>query len=517
MAPLLALLLSPLLLFPLGPDQSAFYIGGGKILRGAVYYRDIIDVKPPLIHHLYALAMAIFGEHGYAILLCDALAQGATCWLMVVVTRRLSGSLLWGYLSAVIYILLYVGLNFQNVAQPESYVGLIGLAITWLLLEKRTRAGFIAVGALAGILFLLKFTLGIILAAALLGEILLFRAGPRALATRCLEFGAGFLPVAGLLLFYILANGVGPEFAMMRSFTGGYARLQLGSPGTALKNMLKLLPRAFSELYSILLFGATTAGMAGAIPRPPEKQAGATDGTALLLRFATITFVLLLGTVCLEGRYYPYQFSRIYPFGALLAGHGLIAITRRLQARPPRGLYRPLLIGTLLAGAVLYGPLIRYGWWSLPMGLRIVGGEEAYDRYYGRLLDGLSRTELRSVGQEIDRRRAPGDQVFAASNVAGLLYYQIGYFPKLPVLFSPSIAASFAPEEWRNAAISYLMRERPRFIITQRGDDREEQTGIPQDSEQTLRSLPGIDSLLNAGYRETMHTEVFHLYERREP
>jgi hypothetical protein len=511
---LLLLLLSPILFFPLGPDESAFYIGGSKLLHGAVYYRDIIDVKPPLIHFIYAMALAASGGNGHAIMLLDLIVQGATCWLMIALIRRTTGNDLWGAIAAILYAILYVGLNFQNVAQPESWTGLLGLGMLRLMLTRRTRAGFLAIGAIGGVLFLLKFTLGIMLAAVLICEIILFKPDLRALVPRCVAMGAGLLAIAALLPIYILAHGLGHEIALMRGFTAGYARLQWGSPAEGIKNMLKMIAQQFGELYSMAMIGATAAGVAASIPSAAERD-GEASGTRLVLRVATISFALLLATVCLEGRYYPYQLGRIYPFGAILAAYGVIAGLRWMLARR-RGIYGKLLIVAALAGAILYGPLIRYGWWSIPMALRITRGEAGFDSYYGRLLDGLSRTELKSVAAFVNARRAPGDRIFAASNVAGMLYHHLGYIPETPILFSPSITAGFAPEEWRASVSGYLLAERPRFIITQRGDERPDQTGSAESSEQALRSLPGIGTMIDSAYVPVMHSDVFRVYQRRE-
>src|ERR1041384_6851793 len=71
-------LLIPPLFLPLCPPHSPFFASGQKILRGAIYYRDIVDVKPPLISYIYAGAIALFGERWLSVRLLDLLAQGAT-------------------------------------------------------------------------------------------------------------------------------------------------------------------------------------------------------------------------------------------------------------------------------------------------------------------------------------------------------------------------------------------------------------------------------------------------------
>src|SRR5688500_15649015 len=77
-----ALLLVPNLGFPLGPDGSIFFVSAQKIVAGAAHYRDIVDVKPPLIYHIYATAILLFGNAEWSIRLLDLFLQIATCWLI---------------------------------------------------------------------------------------------------------------------------------------------------------------------------------------------------------------------------------------------------------------------------------------------------------------------------------------------------------------------------------------------------------------------------------------------------
>src|SRR5438128_341457 len=54
---ILAAILLPTLAMPLGPDSAMFYVTGQKLLKGAIHYRDTIDVKPPLIYYLYSMGI----------------------------------------------------------------------------------------------------------------------------------------------------------------------------------------------------------------------------------------------------------------------------------------------------------------------------------------------------------------------------------------------------------------------------------------------------------------------------
>ncbi|MDB5035280.1 MAG: hypothetical protein JWQ98_2521 [Chlorobi bacterium] len=506
----IGLLLVPLLGFPIGPDQSAFFISAQRILRGAIYYRDVIDVKPPAIHYIYAAAIALFGERESSIALFDLLLQGSTCWLMIALVRKVSGNDLLAILSAALYAILYVGMNFQNIAQPESFTGLISLAMVHLLLYRRTPSGYLLIGALGGLLFLLKFTLGIVLAGVLLAELAVFGTSWRALLRSLSICAVGFVAVASFAVIYPAAFHVWPEFMVMRRFTTEYARLQWAHPAALLKTILKQIPESVSEHYSILLLIATAAGMGVTLrpTRPGQREMWRLTGICV-----SMMLVLLL-SVCIEGRFYIYHFGRIYPFGAILSAIGLAALARKARTMDLRSPYALLIALATLAGALLYGPLFHYGWWSVPIAMRVTGGEAAFDRYYGRLADGLSRTELKTIGGYVRRHAAPGDRLFVAGNVAGMVYYHAGQLPDLPVLFSPSVAMGSAPRAWIDETTAYIRTRQPRFIVTQRDDAREDQTGLMLSSDQLFQGLAGMRDILRARYVLRTQTAVFDLYER---
>src|SRR4051812_17755127 len=80
----------PLLLtltFPLGPDNGLFFVAGQKILQGAIHYRDIVDIKPPLIYYLYAAGIWLFGNTALSVHILDVILQAATCYGLIRLVR----------------------------------------------------------------------------------------------------------------------------------------------------------------------------------------------------------------------------------------------------------------------------------------------------------------------------------------------------------------------------------------------------------------------------------------------
>ena len=162
----LSLLLVPLALaLKPGTDQTLFLDYSTELLGGATLYVDLWDNKQPGIFWLYAAMQALLGAGwtkvlaGYAAWMCAAAATGALVARFAVPAGR-------AWLLAVPFTLGVVWLrsNPDQVAQIEEWVALPLSAI--LLLASRAepagapaRGRWVAIGALAGLVALLKLVL----------------------------------------------------------------------------------------------------------------------------------------------------------------------------------------------------------------------------------------------------------------------------------------------------------------------------------------------------------------------
>jgi hypothetical protein len=508
---LLLLALLPPLFLPIGPDEAIFLASGRKILQGAIHYRDIIDVKPPAIYYIYAAAVALFGTSDIGIHLFDLLLQALTLWWIVALVRRVTANDLTAVGAAFWYAILYSGMRFGCEMQSESYCGLLAIPIIWLLLYRRTFAGFFAVGVLVGGLLMLKFTLGALLVAAIVSE-WTFHRREGTLIAHLAAMGAGLAAVAGLFLLYLVALDALPGFLQVQQFIGGYGRIESASPARWVEAFIAWAPPYFARHYSLLFLLAVPLGLAAAFRRGAEHAPS--EDVEYLLRFSALAFILLFGTVALEGRYYVYHFSRLYPFAAILGTFGIALLLRwmrrfSLRSRSARGaVYIAIPILLILS------PLSRYIWQSLPVARSIAHGRldlGAIHDDWGRL---YPRAELKRIGAMIRERRHPGDELFASSTVAGLVHLFADDIPSFRIFHSGFLSAPFAPPVWRDETSAYLLTRRPRFIVAQRNDPIYTLTASNLTSEQTLLALPGIDSLLRTEYTIVLDTGEFVLFER---
>ncbi len=520
-------LLLPLLIFPFSNDQALYFLSGRKILEGAVHYRDILDLKPPLIYHIYALAVGLFGPSVIAVRIFDVIVQGATAWMLMSLVRRASGDTAWAAATGIIYSLLYISQGYGCTGTAESFSGIFAAGMLWLLLHRRTRWGFVGAGALAGMLFLLKFTLGIVLAGAMLAEWIAFDRRGRELVASWIAMIAGFALTASLLALYLIGFGAVADFLRMNRFIASYSRIQWKSVSGGIKNMLQLVPQRFTDNYSMLLFLATVVGVASSIRGRAEHVDGGSDErstegfaeraglTVPLLRLLAIELFLLLATVTLEGKYSAFQFSRLYPFAVPLAAYGLLLAARRLLRARPLDAYGMLAAGAIAIGLLVFSPLNRYVWHSGAAVTAIVKGAAGLDAYYNQQQRGYSMEEIARVGRFIDSTRLPGERAFIASREAPMVYLAAREVPEYRVLHSAFIVAPFAPEEWRDSTDAYLLRRRPAFIVVQRGDTMPDVTDSYGTSAGTIHALPGVDHMLGSDYDLSLRTAAYDVYRKR--
>lgn len=87
---------------PFERDEGFYAYVGQEILRGAIPYKDVIEVKPPGIHYIYALIIAVFGSTVEAIRLFTAFYSLLTVLSIYWLSRYLYDSRA-GLLAALCY------------------------------------------------------------------------------------------------------------------------------------------------------------------------------------------------------------------------------------------------------------------------------------------------------------------------------------------------------------------------------------------------------------------------------
>src|SRR5207237_845662 len=85
------LLRLPELVKPLAVDQANFEVAARELSRGKVLYRDVFDVKPPLVFRVYQAVQLVGGSGASAVAVADALAVLVTFALLGLALHPLMG------------------------------------------------------------------------------------------------------------------------------------------------------------------------------------------------------------------------------------------------------------------------------------------------------------------------------------------------------------------------------------------------------------------------------------------
>jgi hypothetical protein len=505
--------LAPTIGLPLGPDSAMFFVSAQKILhQGAAPYRDIVDVKPPLLYYVYAAIMGVFGETAVALRIVDVLVQSLTCAAIAALVRRSNGGDVWAALAAFSYALLYGSLGYAYTMQAESYVGLVVAIAGWLVVHRRSAASLIAAGALAGIACLLKFPLGVIVVALLAYEMIVSEETARRTFGNCALIVAGFVAIASLLGLYLIVFDAADGFAGVSAFIAGYARTRANGAGALIGDLLKLMPRQLVAVLSLTLVAAALASIPALIAR---RNATADDDRGLrLLRYAWLVIAALLASVVVEGKYYPYQVARLDAAVAIAGAWGLArgahAISRAWGAA-----YGKAIAVIVPALALAFGPVATWAWFTAtPVALGAIEGHAAYDAWFDRMRIYYPRTELEEVGRYVVSARGASGRVLALSSIGALVHYHSGSVPEYRIYHSAFLLAGFAPATWRGEIRAYAIGTRPAIIVVQRGDSLFELTGSHASSDALVETL-GLRALLEHDYVVGMSTERFVVYRRR--
>ena len=523
---LAALLLAPLLIYPLGPDNALFFVSGQKIVtQGAVHYTDMVDVKPPMIYYFNALAITLFGDSTTSPRILDLLLQLATIFGLITLLRRVSGTDIWGIVAAIIYPILYIGVNNDNTTQTESFLALFLVASALLYFRGRTPLRFALIGLLCGVAAMFKFTFLITIGGFLLADLLMVDDTIGNRLRLWLAAAGGVLAALLLFLLYLTIFDAWSGFDAMRVWTSHYTGMGWGSPSAFISDILTKLPTNLADEYSMtMLVGTLVAIWIGwrgeRIERfessgPEQEGSRAERMSRLLLVIMTLQFLLLLVTIAIEGKWMHYHLTRVFGPGTILASFGLIYLGQRVRTLRNRHL---LWLVIPVAAFLLLGlsPVTRYIFHALPAFQVLSQGPGAYDDYYAhrRADDEWGRAEIDEIGGKVRETLTGDETIWVASGTASLLYLSAGVVPTPAVYHSGFLIAPFAPEEWREGTKTFLLERRPRIIVLQTSDRMPMITSIDSSSYETVQRWPKVWEMISSEYERVDSTNAFLVYER---
>jgi hypothetical protein len=289
------------LMLPLGRDQGMFAWVGMVVRDGGLPFRDAWEIKGPLTHLVYGVAVMLAGPHGWGVRLVDVLflLAGMGC-LSVGVRPRVRAPV--ALVGALLLFLLYSS-DYWHAAQPDGWASLMLLGCLVLFFKdggaRRARVAVLS-GVLLGAMALLKPLFGLF---CVLVPLYAWASEPRAWR-RNVGFVAQAALVAvgtvGLLLLFFWWRGA--LDALLDVHLRFNPSVHLGRPARGLGDLFLAL---MEHLLAPSLLALHLLGVAGwVVLGRSERREVALLVAAWLVGVLVITF---------QNKFYPYHFFVIVP------------------------------------------------------------------------------------------------------------------------------------------------------------------------------------------------------------
>ena len=191
-------------------DESTFILMGQSLLDGELLYRDLWDLKPPLIFVSFALFIKLFGKSVIAVRV-----GGAVCVLLSAVLTYYIGRKAFGRISAALAgatFILVASLLHGGQATLTEHIALVPLLGGVLILLSRSFSLrlMLALGALISAAALVRLNLAYV--AVLVGGIVVFHPSHEYIPARIMAgaaYAAGGLGVVALTALPYVISGEG--------------------------------------------------------------------------------------------------------------------------------------------------------------------------------------------------------------------------------------------------------------------------------------------------------------------
>lgn len=386
--------------FVLDMDQGMFIHGGRVLLSGGTLYYDVFDVKPPLIHELYAIGLLLpFDNPLTCIHILDAFWHVATLWILYRLTAAI------GFVGQAATLATYVAILLMaaqgGVMQAETFVALpiatLLLVHDWDCGMRRTTIRALAVGAAVA----LKPTFLVVGIAVVISDLIAGRKCIRWLIPEIAMWSV--VPVLSMLPVLLRPHGseaLGNLLSYMTSF---------GLSGTSAieRSPSSYIIDAFATLHTAV--SITVALIVVMWFKTKERMSLSINQLTMWL------LVLLSISIIVEAKFHPYHYLRLLSPLSIACAVGITQLSKWLRkAWDRRTVVWRTFIGAGLIVAILLSPLPRSGF-KLFLGASQIMGFGLFDKY-------------------LQHRGRPGDDKLLYRNVAN-------YVNELPVGSRPIIVS----------------------------------------------------------------------------
>ncbi|MBN1478471.1 glycosyltransferase family 39 protein [Candidatus Sumerlaeota bacterium] len=502
----------PMVIYPLGRDQSIQAYAGWQYLDGAVPGLDVWDNRPPGSAYLFALAQILFGHTQSSIRWFDLLWTTATALGLAALGRRwfggaagLAAAALWVWSYATVY-------DFWNSAQVDGTLTLPCLGVIALAdrgARDRRARWWLAAGVLIAQAFMIK-SIVLVIGLPMLTILWTTRADRglrRGVVVPLLWSALGFaLGLAPWVIGLALAGGLGPILDAQRNMNPGYTMLTLSHGIGALLAAAADGVTWFSLMHLPLLALALIGLWALRSVRP--------ETAALVVGWL---MAAVIGWIA-QMKFYHYHTLPVLAPLALLAGLGADRLVRWVM-RSTSSIHRwdSWAVVPLLVAALGVGSLIRWGdqWADL---LRVMTPSVTREDVWREMPRDLYRSSC--VAANIDMARwlvenSGPDDTFFVWGFEPLIYFEALRPAPTRYIYNIPQVVPWALPKWREELMGDLRASRPLHIVLCRRDAIPWTTGRGKDSVALLRDFPALSELIDRDYEPVWQSDLFIVLLRR--
>lgn len=505
-APLLvALLLSPTLLYPFARDQAVFTYVGKTIAEGGMPYRDAWDLKPPGIYLAYAAFWQLSGSDAFRMMtvtrVADVLLACVTGLLLVLLGRKLRNPWI-GLAAAGWYAALYLQETYWGMAQAESWSNPLVLAAALLLMDRGSGSRIpqsAAAGLLLGMVALLKPT-------ALLPALPFLLSGSsdksgaqtRSAKTAAVVIACAVVPALAAFL-WLKAGGAWDAYVdIQQGFVAPYARLHAPDMWKRVENVF-----GYTLGWSRDHWAPIALGVVGGL------WSRKTSDAPLLGKAAVALGMAWLG-VCVQNKYFGYHWQPLLPFLALLAGVGTAAVLERLYPliAPRWAVAAPLAWAVSVAGGDIAAGAQRSA--------GAMSATEWNTRFGPPGRGDYSFEADREVAEWLRKHSQPDDRI-QIWGFEPAIYLMADRNCATRFFFNVPVAVEFTPQAWRSEFLQVLNADPPEWLIVARNDAIPWASGRTDDSATQLADWPALREWVNRNYKPAEEIEDFRILSFATP
>ncbi len=521
-----ALLLMTMLAFPMGNDQAIFEVCGALIVKkGAIPFRDFLEMKQPLIFYIYSLSTLLFGRHEWSIRLLDVLYHVVSLILYYKILRKVYKNEYIALVAILLYTVYFLSGGYWITAETESFALLPQLGILYSLIaafeatDKRQILGYaILAGACTILVISIKITLGLIAIPVILSIIFFSKRRPVGNSTFFISFILSSVVFALFEIYWLWASkglqNLILTFQWFSNYTSNYS--PLFGIATFKDTYYKLVPAQFLVTFtpSLIALGIY------AIAKHPISMKSEKNPSLLFFRFFCFLSVVfgVLG-VLFERKAYTYHYTRLTWCLVPFVAEGFFEIWKARRrcfelVRQWSGFRRVIALSSLFTFFtvfILWSPLPRIVDQSLGWSLIALKNDSSAR---AKKIES-SKYDVADV-ISLARKYAPTlslqDNIFLWGNTAQL-YYEFDKLPTTICIVNPQLISPWSPNEWTDTIVHQLTQAPPKYFFCELKDERPLVSGTVDDSYTALLKNSPLRDFLFVHYQLVDSNAHFRMYK----